>query len=223
MNPVNYRGLRLNNITSPQFRHIFYLIFWPLYGISFFSLEQIENVNFTNLYVPFDDVIPFCEYFLIPYFFWYIYIVWMVVYSFFYDLEIFKKYHQYLIIVCGVTCLIYLVWPNMQSLRPTEFTRDNIFIDTIKEMYELDTNTNVCPSLHVVMSFAVFFAAWHSKRYRTIAWRIAFSVMTVLISISTVFLKQHSVIDVYAGVALSLIAYLIVYVDFKKIKAMRRS
>ncbi len=216
MKPVSYRGLRLSNITKPEYRHIFYLIFWPLYGLLFFSLEQIQNVNFTNLYVPFDDIIPFCEYFLIPYFFWYIFIVWMIVYSFFFDVEIFKKYHQFLIIVCGVTCLVYLVWPNMQSLRPTEFTRDNIFIDIIKEMYEFDTNTNVCPSLHVVMSFAVFFAAWYSKRYRTVGWRIAFGIMTVIISISTVFLKQHSVIDVYAGVALSIVAYFIVFFKDRK-------
>ena len=219
---VDYRGLRLTNLTSPAYRHIFYLIFWPLYGLSFFSLETIENANFTNLYIPFDDVIPFCEYFLIPYFFWYIFIVWMVVYSFFFDVEIFKKYHQFLIIVCGVTCLIYLLWPNMQSLRPTEFTRDNIFIHYIKKMYDFDTNTNVCPSLHVVMSFAVFFASWYSKRYRTVPWRIAFSIMTVIISISTVFLKQHSIIDVYAGVALSLVAYFIVFFkDRKKLLADR--
>ena len=216
MKAVDYRGLRINNLTSPAYRHIFYLIFWPIYGLSFFSLETIENVNFTNLYVPFDDIIPFCEYFLIPYFFWYIFIVWMVVYSFFFDVEIFKKYHQFLIIVCGVTCLIYLLWPNMQSLRPTEFTRDNIFIHYIKKMYDFDTNTNVCPSLHVVMSFAVFFASWYSKRYRTVPWRIAFSIMTVIISISTVFLKQHSIIDVYAGVALSLIAYFIVFFKDRK-------
>lgn len=216
MKAVDYKGMRFNNLTSPAYRHIFYLIFWPLYGLSFFSLETIENANFTNLYVPFDDIIPFCEYFLIPYFFWYIFIVWMVIYSFFFDIEIFKKYHQFLIIVYGVTCLIYLLWPNMQSLRPTEFTRDNIFIHYIKKMYDFDTNTNVCPSLHVVMSFAVFFSSWYSKRYRTVTWRIVFSILTVLISISTVFLKQHSVIDVYAGVALSLIAYFIVFFKDRK-------
>jgi len=37
---VDYRKLRLSNITSPMFRHLFLLIYWPIYGVVFYFLER---------------------------------------------------------------------------------------------------------------------------------------------------------------------------------------
>ena len=62
---VDYRKLRLNNITSPEFRHVLLLIYWPLYLLSFIILEQRPTV--LTIYSPLDDLIPFCEWFVIPY------------------------------------------------------------------------------------------------------------------------------------------------------------
>ena len=77
--------------------------------------------------------------------------------------------------------------------------------------YQFDTNTNVCPSIHVIGSVAVMVCAWHSKHFSTPLWRTLFTITAVLISISTVFLKQHSIIDVAAALPICLIAYLLVY------------
>ena len=73
-------------------------------------------------------------------------------------------------------------------------------------------NTNVCPSLHVIGSLAVLAAAWNTPRFATPLWRTAFTLQAVLISISTVFLKQHSLLDIPPAVALSAIAYYLVYI-----------
>lgn len=76
------------------------------------------------------------------------------------------------------------------------------------------------PSLHVVGSMAVMFAAWHSKKFSTRGWRIAFGIMAFVISVSTVFLRQHSVLDLLAAVPICLIAAYIVYGrEDKRIKA----
>ena len=42
-------------------------------------------------------------------------------------------------------------------------------------------------------------------------WRLGFLTMAVLISLSTVFLKQHSVLDVLAGLAVCAAAYPLIY------------
>lgn len=76
--------------------------------------------------------------------------------------------------------------------------------------YTFDTNTNVCPSIHVMGSLAVLTAAWHTPRFRTAGWRAAFAAAAVLICLSTVFLKQHSVLDVIAALPICLAAYLAV-------------
>lgn len=46
--------------------------------------------------------------------------------------------------------LIYLVFPTCQDLRPTQFARDNILTRFVAWFYNFDTNTNVCPSIHVL-------------------------------------------------------------------------
>ena len=78
-------------------------------------------------------------------------------------------------------------------------------------VYAADTNTNVCPSIHVIGSFAVYFAARDIRRFRAKGWRLGFLTMAVLISLSTVFLKQHSVLDVLAGLAVCAAAYPLIY------------
>lgn len=156
-------------------------------------------------------MIPFCEYFAIPYLFWFVFLVGMLLYTLLFDTETFKRFMLFIIITYSAALLIYLIYPTAQDLRPITFARDNIFTRYLTKLYAFDTNTNICPSIHVIGSLAVLFAAWHSKHFGTWKWRIPFAITAVLISISTVFLKQHSVIDVLAALPICILAYMIVY------------
>ena len=83
-----------------------------------------------------------------------------------------------------------------------------------------DTNTNVCPSLHVIGSMAAFFAFWYAPIFSKRGWRIASTAAAFFISISTVFMKQHSVLDVLAAIPLCAIGYYFAYVrTLKKSRA----
>ena len=95
----------------------------------------------------------------------------------------------------------------MQNLRPQEFARDNILVDVMKNLYDIDTNTNVCPSIHVIFSLGMLFTMWNSKHFNSTFSRIAELIIAVSICLATVFLKQHSVIDIFAGVALSIVVW----------------
>ena len=83
--------------------------------------------------------------------------------------------------------------------------------DIVKALYSFDTNTNVCPSLHVIGAIAVLISVWHAKGLNRIWIKALFIILTVLISLSTVFLKQHSFVDVIAALPVCLIAYIAVY------------
>lgn len=203
---VNYKNLRLNNITSPQYRHLLLLIFWPIYGLIFLLLERGLTLQYHDIYCAFDDLIPFNEWFVIPYYFWFVYIVGMLFYTGFFDIPSYRKYMWFIIFTYLATCAFYVIYPNAQQLRPVQFERDNILVTIVKNLYAFDTNTNVCPSLHVIGSVAVSYGAWNSKHFKTPLWRILFSVVTLIISFSTVFLKQHSIIDVIAGFAVCVVA-----------------
>ena len=206
-----YRGFKLSRLNSPKFRHLKLLLFWPAFGIAFFILERILNLKYHMVSCSLDAKIPFCEFFVIPYYFWFVFLIGMLVWSLLFDIPTFKRYMKYIIITYTATLLIYVIYPTAQDLRPNEFARNNIFTHIVSMLYNFDTNTNVCPSMHVIGSFAVYFSARNSKHFGTRGWRIAFLIVALLISISTVFLKQHSVVDIFAALILCAIVYPFVY------------
>lgn len=216
-----YKDIRPNNLTTPKYKHVFLLLYWPIFGLVFMSLEHIVPIVYKNLlgreliYTAVestqDAAIPFCEWFVIPYYFWFAFLIGMVIYSLLFDIRAFRHYMWFVILSYSVTAIIYIVWPNMQPLRPMEFPRDNWMVDIVKNLYDFDTDTNVCPSIHVLGSLAVCFAGLHSKTLRHWGWKLFFVISTVLISLSTVFLKQHSIIDVYAALAVGAVCYVLVF------------
>lgn len=219
---VDYRNLRLNNLRTPEFRHLLLLIYWPIYGLTFWLLERGLTLDYRAIESSFDSRIPFCEYFVIPYYLWFVFLAGIHIYMLLFDVPAFKKLMYFIIITYTVTTVIYIVYPNKQELRPTEFARDNIFVDIVKMLYGFDTNTNVCPSLHVIGSFAVLFTTWQCKRFKNVRDQIWIILLTVLISISTVFLKQHSIIDVIAGLAVCAVSYPAAYILPDKIRLINK-
>ena len=175
----DYRKLRLNNITSPEFRHVLLLIYWPLYLLSFLLLEQRPTV--LTIYSPLDDMIPFCEWFVIPYAAWWFSLALCSLYTLAYDIDAFKRYMWTLITTTIIAEVCYLIWPNQQLLRVDidALGRNNPLTWVIDMIYTVDSNTNVCPSLHCIGAFAVFFCANSTPRFRTTAWRIFFFVFAL--------------------------------------------
>ena len=215
MQIVDYRKFRLRKLNTPEFKHLKLLIFWPIFGIIFMALERIFSPEFHPVYSHIDDVIPFCEWFVIPYYFWFVFLVGIQIYGVLFDVPCFERYMKFTILTYTATILVYIIYPTSQNLRPEFFERDNIFTKIVSMLYNFDTNTNVCPSMHVIGSFAVYFSARKSKLFGSLWWRIAFFVMTVLICASTVFLKQHSVIDIFWGVVVCIVFYPIVFYEKK--------
>lgn len=209
---VDYQVFTFSKLNTPEFKHLKYLLYWPIYGLLFLVVERLWiRESYFPIHCGLDDHIPFCEYFLIPYLFWFVLLVGMSIYTLLFDTESFEKFMKFIIITYSVAILIYILFPNCQELRPLVFERDNILTRFIAGFYQFDTNTNVCPSIHVMGSFAVMFAAWRSKHFNTSAWKIVFFIASILVSISTVFLKQHSLLDVLFALPICIIAYFIVY------------
>lgn len=177
--------------------------YWPLYGLVFYCAEWvIRPTSFHVMHCWLDDHIPFCEWFLIPYLFWFVYLVGIHLYTFGWDKPAFEKLMRFVILSYTAALVIFFLWPTCQLLRPAVFPRDNLLTDLVAAFYRTDTNTNVCPSLHVVGSLAVWYAARETKLFERRGWRVFFHLTTALICVSTVFLRQHSVLDVLAGLAL---------------------
>ena len=73
---VDYREFRLSRINEPRFSHLKLLLGWVGYFILYFLTENLIPIEkCTPVHIRLDDLVPFCEYFIIPYTFWYALIV----------------------------------------------------------------------------------------------------------------------------------------------------
>ena len=177
-----------------------YLVFYTIY---FSVLEELVRPRYW-ISCPLDDLIPFCELFVVPYLLWFLLVPGMY-YWFYRSGDTASYLHLCRVMLTGLTLclLIYTFFPNGQLLR-RPIPRDNIFCGLVRLIRGVDTSTNVCPSIHVFVSTAVAMVAGRaaSLRDHPVARR-GIQVLVVLICLSAVFLKQHSVVDVILGAALA--------------------
>lgn len=190
----------------------------PAYGVFYmlsFMLMEKSDVRIHIIHSMADDMIPFCQYFIIPYVMWYFFLIGSVVY-FALFCKSKKEYYQYLgTLAVGMTLflLISYVYPNGQNLRP-DLTNagDGIFIRVIRFLYKIDTPTNIFPSIHVFNSVATGIALFQNERCRKHkGFTVAQLVLTVSIVLSTMFLKQHCVSDVMTALILNILCYQLFY------------
>lgn len=209
---VDYCGFRLRKINQPEYRHAWGWLFWPLLGLRYILIERFIIADQHHVvHCAVDDMIPFCEAFVIPYGIWYVFLFGMHLYTFFYDVQAFKRYTKYLTISFSISTTIFLLFPTCQNLRPTAFPRDNVLTNIVGALYVADTNTNVCPSEHVIGSIAVFSAALNTESLRTPKRLTLIGITAFFTSICTVFLKQHSFVDVLAAIPVCLLTYWFCY------------
>jgi membrane-associated phospholipid phosphatase len=88
--------------------------------------------------------------------------------------------------------------------RPQE-VGDGFFAAALRQNYDLDPPYNCFPSLHVAWAFV---SALTSYRVHRGVGLVALLWATI-IGVSTLYTKQHYVVDVIAGVAIAYVAYLI--------------
>ncbi len=208
---VDYRNFTLSKLNTSEFSHLKLLSGWILYLILYLITENfIPESKCYIMHSPIDDMIPFVEFFIVPYVTWYLLIAWSLLYFALYDIEAFKKLMTFFIAAQLGAMVIYIIFPNRQDLRPEVFPRDNFFTDAVKFLYKIDTDTNVCPSMHVGFSLAIT-SVWLKKKDASCIWKgfIVFSL--ILICFTILFIKQHSVIDAWAAFGLCGIIELIVY------------
>lgn len=199
-----------------KFRYWWTILYLPVYLLCF-GIAEAHITDVTVIGLPIDYRIPFVEVFVVPYLLWFPYIAVTFIWFFFRDKKEFLQYMGFLYIGMTVFIIVSFVFPNGLELRLSEeklsqLGRDNIFIRLIAALWQTDTPTNVLPSIHVYNSVAAAVAVVKSRRVSEKRWqKIAAVLCSASIVLSTMFIKQHSVIDVTAAIALSVVVYFPIY------------
>ena len=203
---VDYRGFSLRKLNDPRFSHLKLLGGWLVYFAMYLITEYLNPDNSgTAVSCSLDYKIPFLEIFVIPYVGWYLLIALSLLYFALYNVENFKRLQIFIIVTQVAAMIIYITFPNFQPLRPDVYPRDNFLTDIVALLQTADTNSNVCPSLHVAYSIGI--ASIWLKEKDAKGWvKTAIVIFCILVCLSTAFIKQHSVIDGLVAIPVCILA-----------------
>lgn len=207
----DYSGFRLSRIHEPRFAHVKLWGTWLIYFVLHFLTENLIPAESCHpMHCIVDDWIPFHEYWAVFYIGWYFLVTGSLVYYFFYDVKRFRELELYIFFTQIAATACYILYPSRQDMRPEVFSRNNVFTWILGRIYLYDTNTGVCPSLHVVYSLAILSVVWKDKNIRK-RWKVLLLILVIAISLSTNFVKQHSFLDVLAAVVTALLGEYQIY------------
>lgn len=95
---AEYGKFRLSKINDAQFSHLKLLFCWVVYFIMYILTENIISAdNCHIIHSKIDDIIPFCEVFVVPYVLWYVFIAGSLFYYLLYNVDSFKRLQIYIL------------------------------------------------------------------------------------------------------------------------------
>ena len=201
-----YRKLNLTHLLPLAIYFVIYLLWFRI-------IQSIPRAHYTVLTIPADGLIPFVDVFIVPYISWFVYVPMYVFILYFTDREAYDRLATCLIIGMTAFLLISTLWPNCQVLRLEQMPRKNVFTFLVELIWSLDSPRNLFPSIHVFNTVAVWISARssHSAFFARPRRRHVLTIWCVLICLSTMLVKQHSVTDVSGALVLMLILYVPVF------------
>lgn len=185
------------------------IVYMCFYFPCFFLLEQFRKPQYI-IHCALDDLIPFCEWFAIPYYLWFAFVPVMILLILHRSKEEYFKCCKILYGGMTICLLIYLLFPTGLRLREPVENR-NVLCSMINALRSVDTPTNVCPSIHVSSTIGIMLVVMNAKVFhKAYVVKAIVMVLGILICIATVVLDQHSVVDSVCGMLLSTVLYYLV-------------
>lgn len=197
----------LKNIILRFEKHIIIIVLYMLFIFLYLSVSAYnEGRPFYNLAISIDYKIPFIPHFVWTYILYYIVVLLPVMAV--EDIVEFRRMALAYLMMYFIGFTTYILFP-VKMVRP-ELTGTGYSVWMLKKIFNADNGYNVFPSMHVANAFlAAFFSYRFKKLYGVFVYLIAF-----LITISTLFVKQHYIVDLFAGIALAYFVYRFTYLRF---------
>lgn len=208
--------INLGHLVPTAIYGIFYLLWFDY-------LEEMPQRDFIILNNSMDEAIPFIEAFVVPYLSWFLFMLFWGVLLNFTDRDAYDRMITMCIIGMTLFLIVSTIVPTAVDLRPHYIGRYNIFTRMCRALWATDTPTNVWPSIHVFNTAAITVSVLRSKLFENanLLHRAGLIGWAALIILSTVFIKQHSLLDVLAGGILAVVSTLFVW-DLNYVLRFRR-
>jgi len=197
----------INAIKKSKSRDMMMMLYWIPYLLIFKKLE-ISNKSYHIIESSIDNIIPFISVFVYPYLFWFVYMAICIVYLFIYDKKVYRHLMIFIILGYSLGLIVFMIYPSVQNLRVDLTGIQSLSVQLVNYIYGLDTNTNVCPSIHVIGALGAMLIMLRTDLMKNnTKMKVLNIIVGISICLSTMFIKQHSFIDVSFGIVITLVLY----------------
>ena len=179
------------------------LLVMPALGF-LYTLLNTDAREAVILSTTLDEWIPFVPAFIVPYILWYAFILGYLFYFWFKDVHTFLKTLG-IIVIGELICFVIYFYFQTTVPRP-ELAENGLFVDLVRMIYSHDQPYNAFPSIHVLTTFAIILGNFNI-RDKHLFHSVFVPIMGSLIILSTLFVKQHFVLDMVSSIFLTVFIY----------------
>lgn len=179
------------------------MLVFPFLGAIYAAVNQ-PGEKVYSLVTPFDQMVPFIKWFIIPYAFWIFYIYICLLFYYKKDRQV---YYLTLATYVVSALISYGIYSIFQTTVPRPDIQDNdIVSQLVRYIYQRDRPFNCFPSIHVFSSYLMMKTLFKSS-FKTKINQMLIYGMSIFIIVSTMFVKQHVLLDVVGGILLAEVVY----------------
>ncbi len=161
------------------------------------------GMRFHDISTPIDRAVPF-----VPQFIWIYLLYYPLCFTpvfLLHDMDTFRRVAGAYLMEFVIAFVVFVLYP-VKMVRPRVIP-DSLSTKAVALLYHIDPGFNVFPSMHVANSLLV--ALLFLKYSKPLG--VLFILIAVLISVSTLYVKQHYLLDVASGVLDALIVYPMIF------------
>lgn len=195
-------------ITKQDWKALLFFLSIPALGI-FYNFLNNSHRGAEILVTDIDHSVPFLPIFVLPYIAWYAFVLFSIIYLCFKDRPNYYRTVAALNLSLIICYIIYFVYQTTVP-RPDISGYDSLFIPLVNIVYNMDKPFNCFPSIHVVQAYVVMKGIHQSSSIQR-GIKLVTNVMALLIIASTVFIKQHVILDIIGAVLVVESMFLLVY------------
>ncbi len=201
--------LLMQNGKKGYFYRILFMLLIPMaQGVYFFLNLTTTQAYDITIYL--DKFIPFNEWFILPYVFWYVYTFGALLVL---ALTDYKTYYKLLFSIVTGMLVCFVIYYTFPTTVPRPYVPGtNPLQKMVLAIYGNDKPYNCFPSIHMLDTLLItLFVLKYNKRL----WiKGASAVICVSIYMSTWFVKQHSILDAVASTILGVILFFVFENEF---------
>ncbi|BBH21661.1 hypothetical protein Back11_30060 [Paenibacillus baekrokdamisoli] len=172
-----------------------------------YGLLNHGGSDVASLMTDLDKQIPFVPAFIVPYVIWYPFIFTILIVLF---VKSRRAYYRTLLTLCLGLIGCYIIYYFFQTTVPRPvITSQGVFDSLVQFIYNTDGPYNCFPSIHVLTSYLMIKGlAACTGLSRTSQWLITLTSWSIILS--TLFVKQHVLLDLIGAILLSELLTLVV-------------